>query len=464
MLFVNRKSELERLDQLVRRPSGGLAVVYGRRRLGKTRLLIEWVARHGGLYTVADRSSARVQMQYVAQAVSSVLPGFADVEYPDWATLLSRLAREAKSQQFRGPIVFDELPYLAESSPELPSVLQRWIDHDANDASLIVAIAGSSQRMMQGLVLAESAPLFGRASEMLQIRPLEASYLREALGMENPRHIIEAYAAWGGVPRYWELADGLSGSTLAHVEHLVLDPQGPLHREPDRLLLEETPTAADTRPIFDAIGAGAHRVSEIGSRVGRPTTSMARPLGRLVEMQLIRREVPFGDSELRNKRSLYRIDDPFFRLWFRVVAPNRARLAVSSRDMRRALLARHWDGLVSMAWEELCRMSLPHLDSRARLGKAGRWSVGLRWWKGRNDPEWDVVAETADRDHLLLGEVKWRLQALQQVPHRSVGRRAGLESPAPHHRGVPSQTRTLRPRVGQRRRTRMERRRRRDRR
>src|SRR5688572_4454872 len=94
MKFLDRERETERLDRLVAR-GGGFAAVYGRRRIGKTRLLVEWVRRHGGVYTVADQSAPEVQRRYLAQALATRLPGFADVGYPDWRALLARLARDA---------------------------------------------------------------------------------------------------------------------------------------------------------------------------------------------------------------------------------------------------------------------------------------------------------------------------------------------------------------------------------
>ncbi|MFQ5699805.1 MAG: ATP-binding protein [Myxococcota bacterium] len=199
MKFQDRARELERLDAVVDSAEGGLAIVYGRRRIGKTRLLLEWVRKRGGLYTVADQSSADLQRRYFADAAATVLPGFSDVEYPDWSALFSRLASDAKAARWRGPIVLDELPYLVQQDSALPSVLQRWIDHDARQARLGVAIAGSSQRMMQGLVLSPSAPLYGRARVVLEIGPIQPRYLRNALGLTRPRQLIEAYACWGGV-------------------------------------------------------------------------------------------------------------------------------------------------------------------------------------------------------------------------------------------------------------------------
>jgi AAA+ ATPase superfamily predicted ATPase len=406
MIFLNRTAEMERLDRLATREGGGLVVVYGRRRIGKTRLLLEWSRRHGGLYTVGDQSSAEIQRRYFAQAVGDRLPGFGDVEYPDWRALLTRLARDAVAASWRGPLVIDELPYLATASPELPSLLQRWIDHEAETARLVVALAGSSQRMMQGLVLGGNAPLYGRAREILDLGPLDPAFLREAFAVSSGRELVELYTAWGGVPRYWELASEIPGGILVQIERLVLDPLSPLHNEPDRVLLEEIPSALDLRPLLDAIGAGAHRVSEVAGRLGRPATSMARPLDRLVGMGLVRREVPFGETEKESRRSLYKIADPFFRLWFRVVAPHRGPLASGSRETRLAWLARFWDILAAEAWEELCRSRVPQLPEDGPLGELGPWKPAARWWKG-NEPEWDLVSESLDGRRLLLGEVKW---------------------------------------------------------
>ncbi len=430
MLFVNRQEELLRLDRFAAREEGGLAVLYGRRRVGKTRLLLEWASRHDGLYTVADQSAPELQRRYFAEAVSGRLPGFAEVEYRDWRSLFSRLAREAQLADWRGPLIFDELPYLALASPELPSVLQRWIDHEARAARLKVAVAGSSQRMMQGLVLDRQAPLFGRAQEIFEVQPLAPRVLPQAFPGSWGAHWAELYAAWGGIPRYWELAREIPGDVAAQIEQLVLDPLGPLHREPDRLLLEEIPSALEARPLLDAIGAGVHRVSEIAGRLGRPATSMARPLERLLGLGLVRREVPYGESEKVTKRALYKIEDPFFRLWFRVVAPHRAQLASGTGETRRQILERFWEGLRSEAWEELCRKSLPVLTAGSAIAGLGPWGTASRWWQG-GLPEWDVVSESLDGKRLLLGEVKWSAEPFDRKKLEAVGRELAAKPEPP---------------------------------
>lgn len=408
MEFINREAVLERLDSLMKSGEGSLAVVWGRRRVGKTRLLVEWLRRRQGLYFVADQSSPSIQRTLLARVLDGTFPAFSSVEYPDWSSLLSRLASEAERAQWRGPLVIDELPYLVESSPELPSVLQRWIDHESSPAGLVVVVAGSSQRMMQGIVLDGSAPLYGRARQLITLRPLGAAHLPRAFKGIGSRRAVEHYAVWGGIPRYWELAREHQGSPLEEmIDRLVLDPRGPLHDEPERLLLEETPPGRTLRPVLDAVGLGAHRLSEIAARTGHPATSLSHPVSRLAAMGLLRREVPFGAPEKSGKRSLYRIADPFARMWFRVVAPHKGFLLRASSSARKALWRKHRPRLIAEAWEDLCRDGLPLLAEKhpGRLGD-GPWNPAQRFWKG-NEPEWDAAMQSLDNTNAVLAEAKW---------------------------------------------------------
>jgi AAA+ ATPase superfamily predicted ATPase len=370
-------------------------------------LLLEWCARNGGLYTVADPSSAAVQRRYMAEAIASRFGGFRDVDYPDWRSLLSRLAGEAKAAGWRGPIVLDELPYLVASSPELAGILQRWVDHEARDAGLTVVLAGSSQRMMQGMVLDAAAPLYGRATEAFALAPLPVGRMQEALGIEAPADAVRFHSVWGGIPRYWELAQPYGGNLAAAVNELVLDPLGPLHLEPERLLVDEVPPAASLRSVLDAVGMGANRTTEIAGRMGQPATSLARALTRLQSMGLLERVTPFGESERAGKKSLYRIADPFVRAWFRMVAPNRAYLAAAGPTGRLALWRKHAAALAAAAWEDLCRRAVPMLTGSVHaLGALGPWGPAGRFWRG-GGPEWDVVAVSPDGRRVLLGEAKW---------------------------------------------------------
>jgi AAA+ ATPase superfamily predicted ATPase len=402
MEIINRREELARMEAMAARKQGGLLVLYGRRRLGKTRLLVEW-SKKTGLYTVCDQSSPAVQRTYFAQALEEVFPGFAAVNYPDWKSLFDRLASEAKALRWTGPLIIDEFPYWAAASTSLPSVLQRWVDHDAKQAKILVALAGSNQRMMQGLVLDGNAPLYGRASEILELKPLKPVFASKVCSGKIVPDLVHFYAAFGGIPKYWELANDLSGNLFDKIDHLVLNPLGVLHAEPQRLLIEESPPALELRSILDAIGMGDHKLSNIAGRIGAKVTSMSKPLARIVALGLAQREVPFGASEKSSKRSLYKIADPFTRLWFKVVAPNQSFLTRATKQQRVGLLKSLWAEHVAWTWEKIVREALPTMFGDRDLPRFG---PGMRWWQ-KNLPEWDVVAESAETKDLLVGECKW---------------------------------------------------------
>ncbi|CUI18085.1 Conserved hypothetical protein (plasmid) [Candidatus Protochlamydia naegleriophila] len=402
MKFIDRKKELSRLNHLIDKDDSGMAVVIGRRRLGKTRLLLEWAHPHKPIYYMADESSPTLQRKYFALALQEVLPNFASVEYNDWHSLFTRLAIDASYIGWKGPLIIDELPYLISTSPEIASILQRFIDHDAKKSKMVIALSGSSQRMMQGAILDASAPLFGRAKEIIKLGPIPIGYMQEALDIQNSRDIVEAYSVWGGVPRYWELAANQKASLLEQVNHLVLDPLGALNDEPNHLLLEES--ASSLRPILDAIGLGAHRLSEIATKVGQQATSLNRSIQRLIELDLIEREIPFGAEEYNSKRTLYKISDPFMRFWFELVASQRSFLTKANDSQRIKYLHDSIQRIFSLCWEDLCRLAAPILSQQFEheliFGTANRY-----WHK--SNPEWDILSESMDKKALFIGEAKW---------------------------------------------------------
>jgi hypothetical protein len=402
MKFVNRHKELDRLERLFRSRIAGLAVIWGRRRVGKTRLLLEWTEKNSGVYFVADESSPSIQRKFLALAIEQALPGFSEAEYPDWQSLFLRLARDALQAKWRGPIVIDELPYLISESPELSSILQKFIDHEAKKANLVVVLCGSSQRMMQSVILNESAPLYGRADELIKLHPISIGYMKQALKLKTPRDIVESYAIWGGIPRYWELASKMESDLYETIDRLVLDPMGPLNEEPQRLLYEESPPAIHLRPILDAIGLGANRLSEVASRMGEPTTTLSRPIERLIELDLIQREIPYGTDPENSKKTLYKIKDPFLRFWFKVVASRRSLFSQVSTSVRHQWLKEGLPGLFATTWEELCRSAVPILSEKWET----IYEHAGRFWQGQG-PEWDVLSQSPDGRHFLIGEVKW---------------------------------------------------------
>ncbi len=400
MRFIDRKPEMQRLMRAAKAEGAGLVVVWGRRRLGKSRLLTEWCKQTTGTYWVADESAPAIQRQYLAEALSGIFPGFADVAYPDWAALLNRLSHDARQANWRGPLVLDEFPYLITGAPELPSVLQSWIDREKREGGILLALSGSSQRMMMDSVLNAEAPLYGRADQILKLEPLLPGHICDAWKLASPQSMLDCYTCWGGVPRYWELAHPFHTRHRDALDELVLSPLGVLHDEIDRLLRQEMPSAIPLRPILDAIGMGAHKSSEIAARLQTPATSLTRSLQQLQQLGYVHRDVPYDENEKRSKKALYHLADPFLRLWFKVVAPHRGRLRTAHKSARLQLLDTCWAHLRAQAWEELCRLAVPHLGLFNR-----QWQPAGRYWKG-NQHEWDVATTSLDHEITILGECK----------------------------------------------------------
>lgn len=170
--FLNRKKEIEKLDRALCSPEPAFVVLYGRRRCGKSTLL-QHVARKTDIYFLADQQETPLQMQSLAREIGRTVSGFGQVSYPSWEVLLTAIQNQTPPCT---SLILDEFPYLVQKSPELPSVIQKIIDSRQNKIHII--ICGSSQRMMQGLVLDSTAPLYGRALEIIKLVPLSrAGYL-----------------------------------------------------------------------------------------------------------------------------------------------------------------------------------------------------------------------------------------------------------------------------------------------
>lgn len=265
-----------------------------------------------------------------------------------------------------------EFPSLAGRAPELPSLLQKLLDRQSPRGPHLV-LGGSSQRMMLGMVLDRSAPLFGRATELLEIKPLPAGWLRRALRIKNDDQAVKAWSIWGGVPRYWELAADHPDLESA-VKELVLSPLGVLHEEPAYLLLDDLRETAQASSILSLIGQGCHRLSEIAGRLGKPATSLSRPLNRLIELGFVRRDLPWGTPPRDAKRTLYRIADPFIRFWYRFVSMERSRLEAGQVEAVAQAVWARLDQHVSFAWEDLVRAGIPRAKWFGR-----RWKPASSW-------------------------------------------------------------------------------------
>ena len=404
MKFVDRIDEAARLKDALAREKSSLVVMYGRRRLGKS-TLIKRVLSDTDVYFLADRSEGQHQRVLLAKVIAQVFPDFDKLTYPDWESMF-RAVNYRTDKRFT--LCLDEFPYLVEQSSELPSVLQKLVDEKLLKYNLV--LCGSSQNMMYGLFLDSTAPLYGRADEIMKLAPIRLPYIQEALSLDA-MNAIEEYAVWGGVPRYWELRENQNSLNDA-LWHNILSVNGTLYEEPIKLFQDDVKDIVKTSTIMSYIGTGANRLSEIAARCNEPATNLSRPLKKLIDLGFLEKDVPFGIDEKNAKKSLYKIADPFMAFYYQFVVPNRSFIELGRRLPIEQALTAHLSEYVSMQWEKLCRDAVTgNLVNGVVYGKAKRWwgSV-LNEDKKPEQVEFDVMAESLDKKYLLVGECKWTTQ------------------------------------------------------
>lgn len=404
MKFLDRKEEISELHRALNGSKPNFIVVFGRRRLGKSTLIKKVLTSKDVYYMAADLVGS-VQRVMLKDQLSGKFPEIALADYPDWESLLTMLNKLTDS---RFTLCLDEFPYMVNASPELPSIIQRLVDSGSMRFNLI--ICGSSQRMMQNMVLSPSEPLFGRANAIMDIQPIPIAFLQEALSL-GPVATIEEFCVWGGVPRYWELREEYPSLDEA-IRGTMLSPTAVLYDEPKRLFLDNMNATVQSESLMSVIAAGASRLSEIAARMGREATALSAPLGRLIQMKYLRREIPFGESPKKSKKGIYLINDPLMDFYYTFIMPNLSAIGRGRRGFVMDVIKEKFNGYVATHWEHLCREAV---SDNLYLGR--RWKDASRWWgtvavpgsdaKTSREMEFDVMAESIDGKAILVGECKW---------------------------------------------------------
>lgn len=402
MEFLDRKDELAELRRVLDHAvAPRFVVVFGRRRLGKS-TLIKKVLDRSDVYYMAGDFVDSVQRDMLKALLAAKFPEIGLADYSSWEDLFLMLNSLTQAQF---TLCLDEFPYMVKHSPGLPSVIQRLVDTKSLKFNLV--ICGSSQRMMQNMILSQSEPLFGRAQAIIDVRPIPVSYLQEALHIDAIA-TVEEYSVWGGVPRYWELREECPDLRSA-IRATLLSPTAVLYDEPKRLFLDDMAATVQSESLMSVVASGANRLSEIASRMGRDATSLSAPIDRLIQMKYLRREIPFGESPKKSKKGLYRINDPMMDFYYTFIIPNLSAVGRGRSGYVMEEIEERFGEYVSRHWEHLCREAV----SGNRLS-GYRWREAARWWGSVKTTdgdlramEFDVVAESTDGKALLVGECKW---------------------------------------------------------
>lgn len=417
--FFNRIKELTALRHAWSHPSTGgqMAMLYGRRRLGKTYLLQRFFADEAPAshcYFLADQTTVLSQRRELAVQILEALPdsGVAGPEEiaVSWNALFRYVSLACRQRTplngGRFGLILDEFPYLVEQSPELPSLLQAWWDRDGLHSPLFVILCGSQLSAMAALGDA-SQPLYGRFNagiwKLAPLRYDEVAHFYSGHAHYGLPEMLTMYGILGGTPRYHALINPALPMAQEIVD-VLLRPQSPLENEVKFLIgSQQIREPAPYNAILGAIAGGTLQYGAILNATGVETGSFARYLRVLIELGWIRRELPFGETS--DRRALYRVADPFLAFWYRFVVPLASELQFS--DPARVYAERIAPLLPGyLGWhvfEEICHQWL-QAHARERLGLTLR-EAG-RYWSRDGQIEIDVMGRLAD-DTYLYGECKW---------------------------------------------------------
>ena len=402
--FVDREQEMATLQREYDRDGSGLVVLYGRRRVGKTTLISEFIKNKNALFFLASEESESQNRLAFQEKAADFLNSdlLKNVEVKSWDVLF----RAIMDTHFdsKPVIVLDEFQYLGKSNPAFPSVFQRIWEEILKDRQVMVILCGSLISMMQSQTLAYDSPLYGRRTAQIRLKQIPFAYYHAFFPEKNRKELIEMYAVTGGVPKYIELFSQ-SKDIYSAIETCVLNRSGYLYDEPHFLLQQEVSEVGSYFSIIKAIAAGNTKLSAIAGVLEVKSTSLTKYLKTLMDLDILEREVPVTeDSPEKSKKGLYKIKDNYLRFWFAFVYPNMSFIEsghgrIVMDKIRKSLVRNH----IAFVYEDVCRERMWEMNAQSAwpfyFSKLGRY------WDSKE--EIDIAAIDPDGKNLILGECKY---------------------------------------------------------
>ena len=317
-MFIGRERELTKLSELYQTNGFQFPVIYGRRRVGKTALINEFIKEKEAIFFTGIESSAQQNLENFSRSIASYTgTELENTVFPSFQAALESVFELAEKKKII--LVIDEYPYVAKVSENFDSALQLLIDKNKDNSNLFLLICGSSVAFMEQNVLAADAPLSGRSTAQFKIPPFDFFESRRFFKNFSDMDMATVYGIVGGIPHYLlQIDDNLS--IEENIKRCLLDPSSPLFEEPDNIIKRGGRDTALYNAVLTAMATGSKRMSRIASRVGERTSVCADYIEDLILFDIVKKETPFAESFIR--KTIYRIDDNLFRFWYWFVPDN----------------------------------------------------------------------------------------------------------------------------------------------
>lgn len=403
--FVDRINEMNTLQEEYNNPNSNFVVIYGRRRVGKTQLISEFLRTHNnGLYFLATEESEQQNRKafrdMVADFTENELLKSADV---NWISIFEQIVKFKPNE--KKIIVIDEFQYISMSNAAFPSIIQKAWDTVMKDNNIMFIICGSYISLMKSQTLDYGSPLYGRRTAQIKLKQIEFKYYNEFYEDKDSEELIPFYAVTGGVPKYVEMLNPYKDIYDA-IEKSILNKQSFLYEEPYFLLQKEVSEIGSYFSLIKAIAFGNHKLSDISSEIGIKSTSITKYLKVLMDLDLVEREVPVTESNPeKSKSGLYKLTDNYIAFWFKFVYPYRSFLEKGETDfVLNKIKSGFVQNYVSYIYEDVTREKMWELNIN------GTWDFNFdklgKYW-GSKTGEVDIVAIDSIEKNLILGECKY---------------------------------------------------------
>lgn len=416
-MFVGRHQELEQLNQAYQENDFQFTVIYGRRRIGKTSLINEFLKDKKAIYYVALEENAEDNLKRFSDAISifkNTDQGGKE-KFANFEECFKEITRLAQKQ--RVILVIDEFPYLAKAYPTISSMLQSYIDHEFKETNLFLILCGSSMSFMERQVLGYQSPLYGRRTLALKLEPFKLSEAHEMLPKLSKEDAFIINTVCSGVPQYLSyMSDSMS--VADNIKKNFLTKSGRLFDEPNNLLQQELRDPTNYNSIINAIASGASKHSKIAQSAHLQTGPLTTYLNNLIDLGIVEKKLPVTEQKKsRSKNIVYRICDGMFRFWYTFVGKQTDLIERGLTDLAWAKVQKNLSDFMGPEFEKYSQDFMWSQDMNEKIVPNPFIHLG-NWWgtdkRTHQQVELDIVGFSDDERDGYFGECKWKNELISR--------------------------------------------------
>lgn len=407
-MFIGRKTELKQLNEQYNSSRFEFAVIYGRRRIGKTSLIQEFIKDKKALFFTGLETTQKQNLINLSQVI--LQSSLDDITFNSFQAALENVFEKAKKERII--FVIDEYPYLANTYPAISSILQLLIDKNKEDSKLFLILCGSSLSFMEEQVLGYQSPLYGRRTSQYKIKPFSFFETCDYFNSFSYEEKAFIYGLTSGIPLYISLFRE-NKSLKQNIIDIFLSSNGYLFEEPTNLIKQECRDPSTYNSIIQAIATGATKLSEISNQVGIETGLCTTYIKKLISLGIIIKDYPIYKPS--KKQTIYLLEDHMFQFWYKFILPNISLINIGMGEKVYEKIEPHFYEFMGYIFEDICKQYLWLLNIREELPlfflKLGRcWGNDPRI---KAEAEIDILAYN-DENQILLGECKWRNEEIDK--------------------------------------------------